>query len=357
VVQELAKRMKYVFSDKNPLNTGNRVMFAAGMHNEEIGDILETSPGDLVENDMKNNDGSQSVEFRKYEAMFYAKMGAPAWFVREFARNTKVRIWTRYGVAATVEGQLLSGVVDTTTTNSYVGMVLILAALKKANIEESTNIHGGDDYLGVVPSNKREEFVEAIKHVVPSVGMTPEPVIPKGREHGTFYRKRYVRGIHGTRGVPQFGRALSKLNLRSNMNSQVNDRDYMSGKYLCAAFEHRFVPGVSQVLLEASQAMSENPYVDRNTNRLVGDKGVEFIKSAINVQPLDTHSFNGFLNDVYGINSDQLVDVYSRVAESAVLWLDKWTYVDKKKKIRSKRGAPIDKITGETVQALVLADV
>jgi len=45
VVQELAKRMKWVFSDANPLNRGNRVIFAAGLHNEELGDLLESSPG------------------------------------------------------------------------------------------------------------------------------------------------------------------------------------------------------------------------------------------------------------------------------------------------------------------------
>jgi hypothetical protein len=357
VVEELATRMKKIFSDANPLNTGNKVIFAAGMHNEELGDLLESSPGDMVENDMKNNDGSQSVEFRKFEAMFYAKLGAPAWFVREFQRNLSVRVWTRYGITARVEGQMWSGVQNTTTGNSFVGMVLILAALLEAGIKKSTNIHGGDDYLGVVPREKKEEFVAAIRAVVPAVGMTPEPQIPKSREHATFYRKRYVRGVCGTRGVPQFGRVLSKLNLRSNMNSQVNDRDYMSGKYLCAAYEHRYVPGVREVLMEASQAMSQNPYVDQNTNRFVGHKGVEFIKNATMVQPLDRDSFEPFLHDVYGIGHDQLVDMYGRVAESCVAWLDKWTYVDKKHKVKSKRGAPIDKFTGEVVDALVLADV
>lgn len=357
VVQELARRMKSVFSLSNPKNVGNRVIFAAGLHNEEIGDILESSPGAMVENDMKNNDGSQSVEFRKWEAMFYAKLGAPMWFVREFARNTSVRVWTRYGIAAHVEGQMWSGVQNTTTGNSYVGMCLILAALMEAGIKESTNIHGGDDYLGVMPEESKEEFVKAIKKVVPASGMTPEPVIPASREHATFYRKRYVRGVNGTRGVPQFGRVLAKLNVRSNMNQNVSDRDYMAGKYLSAAYEHRYAPGLSNILLEASQAMSDKPHLDHNTNREVGHKGVEFIRNQLGVQPLDVDSFNGFLNDVYGIGHTELCDLYSRVAESCILWLDKWTMATARGRQVSKRGAPVDKLTGDTVESLVRMDV
>jgi len=250
-----------------------------------------------------------------------------------------------------------SGVQNTTTGNSFVGMTLILAALLEAQIKNSTNIHGGDDYLGVVPKGKRDEFVAALNVVVPAVGMTPETKIPASREHATFYRKRYVRGVNGTRGVPQFGRVLSKLNLRSNMNSEVNDRDYMSGKYLCAAYEHRYVPGVRDVLMEASSAMSDKPYVDANTNRVVGHKDAEFIKSAIKVQPLDLDSFDPFLHEVYGVGHDELVDIYGKVAESCVQWLDKYTYFDKKKKLRSKRGTPVNMFTGHVVDALVLADV
>jgi hypothetical protein len=357
VVVELAKRMKQVFSLSNPKNTGNRVIFAAGLKNEEIGDILESSPGVMVENDMKNNDGSQSVEFRRFEAMLYAKLGAPMWFVKEFARNTSVRVWTRYGVSAHVEGQMWSGVQNTTTGNSYVGMCCILAALQQAGIQESTNVHGGDDYLGVIPQGQEDKFVAALKVAVPAVGMTPEPVIPESREHATFYRKRYVRGRNGTRGVPQFGRVLAKLNVRSNMNSGVNDRDYMAGKYLSAAYEHRYAPGLSNILLEASAAMSDKPHVDAQTNREVGHKGAEFLREKIEVEPIDYDSFNGFLNDVYGINHDQLCDLYGRVAESCVMWLNKWVTVDKRGKAHSKRGAPVDKLTGEIVDALVRKDV
>jgi len=176
-------------------------------------------------------------------------------------------------------------------------------------------------------------------------------------EHATFYRKRYVRGRDGTRGVPQFGRVLAKLNVRSNQNSSVGDRDYMAGKYLSAAYEHRFAPGLSDILLEASAAMSDKPHVDSNTNREVGYKGAEFIRERMSVKPIDVDSFNSFLWDVYGITHHDLCELYGRVAESCVNWLDNWTTVDKRGRSVSKRGAPVDRVTGDIVEALVRMDV
>jgi len=129
---ELNNRMKEVFSLRNPLNTGNRIVYACGVSGEELGDIMESSGGEPIESDMKNNDGSQSKEFRKYEAMFYRKLGAPDWFVREFAKTTSIRVWTRYGIAADVVGQRWSGETTTTTGNSYVSMALLQVAHERA---------------------------------------------------------------------------------------------------------------------------------------------------------------------------------------------------------------------------------
>jgi len=358
IVCELNRRMKSVFSKTNPRNTGNVVLYACGMKNEEIGDAIESDGGVVVENDMKNNDGSQSAQFRKYEAMLYAKLGAPAWFVREFAKNLQVRVWTRYGIAGTVRGQMWSGVNNTTTGNSYVGMVLILASAKVADIECSTNIHGGDDYLGIVPAGKEEQFMQALKVVVPSVGMTPEPVLPKSREHATFYRKRYVRGVNGTRGVPQFGRVVAKLNLRANQNKEVSDQDYMAGKYLSAAYEHRYVPELRDYLRKMSHQMSERPHLDLNTNREIGLSSVSEINRRIDeVQPIDSESFQRFMYATYQMGVDELLDVYRRVGEGAIDYLDNWTYVDKRKKVVTKRGYNPPMIGGPSAEQLVKVDL
>jgi hypothetical protein len=74
VAVELQRRMKEVFSRRNPLNTGNVVIFACGVSGEELGDIIHSTAGEVLENDMENNDGSQGAELRRPEAMFYAKI-------------------------------------------------------------------------------------------------------------------------------------------------------------------------------------------------------------------------------------------------------------------------------------------
>jgi hypothetical protein len=360
VIMELNDRMKTVFSLSNPKNTGNRVIYACGSSGETLGDIMESSPGVPIESDMKNNDGSQSKEFRQHEAMFYRKMGAPDWFVREFARTTKIRVWTRYGVAATLEGQRWSGETTTTTGNSYVSMALMLVALVRAMIKESTNIHGGDDFLGYVVGDV-EAAKSSIEKCCSVSGMKAEVVPQQGRHHATFYRKRYVRSPIGTRPVPQFGRVLSKLNLRPNRNSQVNDRDYMAGKYMSAAYEHRHVPIIRDLLLSTSEALSPDPYFDVRATKLaeMGDKSkISTTILTSTVHPIA--EFNDFLSEVYGISIDSLVEVYQESAQSVMDYCAGWCTVDKKGKVRNKENnhrfkAPV--LKGDTVEALVRVDV
>jgi len=360
VVMELNDRMKTVFSLSNPKNTGNRAIYACGSSGETLGDIMESSPGVAIESDMKNNDGSQSKEFRKYEAMFYRKLGAPDWFVREFAKTTKIRVWTRYGVAGSIEGQRWSGETTTTTGNSYVSMALMQAAMDRAGIAESTNIHGGDDYLGYVVGDA-DAVKSSIEAVVSVSGMKAEVVPQVGRHHATFYRKRYVRSPIGVRPVPQFGRVLSKLNLRPNRNAQINDRDYMAGKYLCSAYEHRHVPIIRDLLLSTSEALSPTPYLDVRATKLneMGDKTK--IGAVIHTTPVHPITeFDDYLQEVYGIGMDSLVETYQAASQSALDYCAGWCLVDKRGRVHNKKDnhrykPPI--LGGDTVDALVRVDV
>jgi len=321
---------------------------------------MESSVGDPVESDMKNNDGSQSKEFRRYEAMFYRKLGAPDWFVREFAKTTSVRVWTRYGIAATVDGQRWSGETTTTTGNSYVSMCQIQAALECAEIRDSTNIHGGDDYLGYIEGDP-EQFKAGIEAVTKASGMQAEVVPQVGRHHATFYRKRYVRSAIGCRPVPQFGRVLAKINLRPNRNTQVNDRDYMAGKYLCAAYEHRHVPGIRDLLMNTSESLSDKPYLDTRASKLREMGGRDNVTSVIN--SAEEHSvpdFSEFLEEVYGINYNDLVEVYARVAQSCLEYCDRWVRVGKNGKPENVKGNSAyvpPKISGDCMEALLRVDV
>jgi hypothetical protein len=358
VVMELQRRMKMTLSHSNPFNTGNVVVFACGKSGEELGDIIHSAPGVMLESDFANNDGSQSMEFRRYEAMFYAKHGAPAWFVREFANNVSVRVWTRYGIEATVKGQRWSGETTTTTGNSYVGAVLLLAAALTANVKNSTHIHGGDDFLGIMPEAEVKEMEKAIQVVVPASGMEAKVLVPESRHHGTFYRKRYVSDKVRTRPVPQFGRVLAKINLRANRNTQVGDRDYMAGKYYSAAYEHRHVPGIRELLLETAQEMSAKPHFDVRLTKMNEMGGVENITKLVKeTTAVDVDSFSDYLRDVYGIGYEDLVDAYGRVAAGAVGWLDQYTYVDKKGRQHSKHPPRAQMIGGEAIEALIRVDV
>jgi len=360
VVMELNDRMKSVFSPSNPKNTGNRAIYACGASGEMLGDLMESSPGVAIESDMKNNDGSQSKEFRKYEAMFYRKLGAPDWFVREFAKTTKIRVWTRYGVAASIEGQRWSGETTTTTGNSYVSMCMMQAAMDRAGVTESTNIHGGDDYLGFVNGD-----VQAVKSSIEDVckvsGMKAEVVPQSGRHFATFYRKRYVCTPIGTRPVPQFGRVLAKLNLRPNRNAQINDRDYMAGKYMCSAYEHRHVPLIRDLLLNTSEALSPTPYLDVRATKLAEMGDASKISAVVRETPCHpVPEFDDFLSEVYGITIDSLVESYQTAAQSVLDYCSGWCVVDKRGKIRNRKDnhryiAPV--MDSEAVQALVRVDV
>lgn len=360
IVMELNDRMKQVFSRSNPLNTGNTVIYACGARGEELGEIIGSAEGKGIESDATNNDGSQSKEFRQYEAMFYRKLGAPVWFVREFAATVSVRVWTRYGIAAVVDGQRWSGETTTTTGNSYVHMALIQCSLSKAGVERSTNIHGGDDYLGFVVGDEQKTEA-AITAVYDTSGMKAEVVQQTVRHKATFYRKRYPSTKVGCLPVPQFGRVLSKLNIRANRNTNVNDRDYMAGKYLSAAYEHRHVPEIPELLVATAERLSATPHFDTRATKLAEMGGdAESVKSIIvrsKVHPVS--EFSEFLNEVYGINHTDLVDVYAKACESCVEYCDVWTVVGANGKVDKRRGnqkyiAPV--MSGDVVDALTRLD-
>lgn len=340
VATQLAKNMHLAFSKTNPKNAGNKVVFACGMSGEELGEVIDHAPGDVIESDMKNNDASQSGAWRKYEAMFYKKLGAPDWFVREFARNTSIRVWTRYGVAAPIEGQRWSGESTTTTGNSYVSMSLILASLDEAGVRESTNIHGGDDYLGF-SVDPRNELPAAIEKVVAAAGMKAEVFRPKTVDHATFYRKRYpyCQEIGSRLPVPQFGRVLAKLNLRPNKNSEVNDRDYMAGKYASAAYESRHVPVIRDILQQTAIELSQTPYFDSDNILARRSIGADVARAAVaNAVAFSQDEVSSYCEVVYGQNFQDVVDVYSRMAQGCKDFCDGWVLVgDAKNPARNKR--------------------
>jgi hypothetical protein len=315
VVFYLSRRIAEELSRKNPKNTGNEVIYCVGMTADEIADIIHHTPGQAFENDFKNNDGTQPAAVRKHEAMFYYKLGAPKWFVREFAANTSVRVFTRYGVKGQVKGQRWSGEVTTTTGNGYVNAATSLAALQQAGITESTTLVYGDDGL-VFTHGCRIKLENKFACVAAGSGMKTEAVIVEKREQATFLRKRFVPSVKRTFPVPSFGRVVCKLPVRSNNNRAVCDEDYMAGKLLSAAYEHRHIASLRALLLNTAEQLSPKPFMDMRNQAMAYKYTAEELRElTINADTIDPDYLGSFLHNVYGVWENDLIECYTSVCD------------------------------------------
>jgi len=337
VVYYLSRRIAEELNRRNPKNKGNEVIYCVGMTADEIAEVVHHTPGNVFENDFKNNDGTQPAGVRKHEAMFYYKLGAPKWFVREFASNTSVRVFTRYGVKGTVKGQRWSGEVTTTTGNGYVNACTSLAALEIAGITESTTLVYGDDGL-TYTSQDRTPLKKAFDEVAESSGMKTEGVVVDRREAATFLRKRFVPSFTRTFPVPSFGRVVAKLPVRANNNRAVDDDKYMAGKLLSAAYEHRHISRVRELLLTTAEQLSAEPFLDfRNQACAYKFTAAELKEMTVNANTIDSDCFHSFLRKVYGINEDQLLECYTSVCDGIL----GFSRVNTKRTSDKGKGAPL----------------
>jgi len=315
VVYYLSRRIVEELSRKNPRNKGNEVLYCVGLTADEIAELVHHTPGEAFESDLKNNDGTQPAGVRKWESMFYYKLGAPKWFVREFAANLSVRVFTRYGLKGRVNGQRWSGEVTTTTGNGYVNACISLAALQLAQItESSTYVYGDDNMTYTVQS--RSGVSAGYDTVTKSIGMTSELKLVEKREQVTFLRKRFVPSVNRTFPVPSFGRVVSKLPIRTNYNKSVSDEDYMSGKLLSAAYEHRHIASLRTLLLHAAEQMSPTPYMDMRNQAMAYKYTADELRiMTIEAKTIEPELLGSFLHSVYGIWETDLVDCYVSVVD------------------------------------------
>jgi len=315
VVFYLSRRIVEELNRNNPRNKGNEVLYCVGLTADEIADIIHHTKGDALENDFKNNDGTQPAGVRKHEAMFYYKLGAPKWFVREFASNTSVRVFTRYGLKGLVKGQRWSGEVTTTTGNGYVNACISLAALQQAGIKNSTTLVYGDDNLTYTTEN-RGDLKDGFESVAKDTGMTAEVKIVEHREKATFLRKRFVPSVNRTFPVPSFGRVVAKLPIRVNNNPAVGDGEYMAGKLLSAAYEHRHIASLRTLLLETAEQLSPKPYLDMRNQAMAYKYTAEELKMmTLEAKTIDPDMLGSFIHNVYGIWEEELVNCYVSVCD------------------------------------------
>jgi hypothetical protein len=359
MTNKISERMKHVFSYENQLNGGNRVIYAVGVSSEKIAEIICNAPGEPVESDMKSNDATQNGTMRKYEAMCYKKLGAPDWFVREFAKATSANVWTKYGLKARIENaQRFTGETTTATGNSYVRICSTLQALEMSEISDSTHVIGGDDEASIVPAEKQETFMTQLEKAATDIGMKAEVVIPPSRMHMTFYRKRNVISRETSHPIPLFGRVLAKINLRSNKNQQVDDRQYMAGKYACAAYEARHVPVIRDLLYDYSLHMSDKPYFDERSVKLAEFKDISGIRQIIeDTVPVSVDDMAEYCDLLYGVSFDDIITTYNAMANSCLQFLDGWTVVNSKNmKTITRSGFHPPRLKHPVISALIKTD-
>jgi len=226
-----------------------------------------------------------------------------------------VRVFTRYGVKGRVKGQRWSGEVTTTTGNGYVNSCTSLAALELAEITESTTLVYGDDEL-TYTRQSRKGLKEAFDSVAEGSGMKCDGKLVHHREQATFLRKRFVPSVNRTYPVPSFGRVVAKLPIRSNYNRAVTDEDYMAGKLLSAAYEHRHIATLRTLLLETAEQLSNTPHLDMRNQAMAYKYTAEELKAmTINAKTIDPDMLGSFLQNVYGIWEHELVDCYISVCD------------------------------------------
>jgi hypothetical protein len=318
----LTRRIKEELSSTNPLNTGNTIIYACGMDDGAISTVFDRTKGRALENDLSRNDSTQTTWMRRYEAMFYKKLGATSWWVREFAKTTSVNIWTRFGISAVIEGQRWSGEVPTTPGNGHTNACHILSYLPAVGVTESVSVVYGDDGLTITKQKLVDEAAAVISAVVAGSGMIAKPVLHEDVEKATFLRKRRVLGPNGFKSVPQYGRVLAKINVRGNFNTAIDDRQYMAGKYLSAAYEHRHAPQLSERLVKTSEALSDKPFLDaRNqSSDAFGYSAQQLVALTREAVGLPRSHLDAHCIKVYGVHYDDVIREYDIFGSSATAW-------------------------------------
>jgi len=200
-----------------------------------------------------------------------------------------------------------------------VNSCISLAALKRSGAKKTTTFVYGDDNLTyVADENTRAiyDLADSFEEVALDTGMKAEVLKPQHREAATFLRKRFAPSIRKTFPVPSFGRVIAKLPIRANYNPAVSDEDYMAGKLLSAAYEHRHIASIRSILLETAEKLSPSPYMDfRNQAMAYKFTPAEMRELTVNSDVIEADHFGSFLQNVYGIWENELIDVYTSVCD------------------------------------------
>jgi hypothetical protein len=272
VTNALNYRLADVLQENNP-NTGVQqfVIYPCGATDKEIAEMRARQTGQPVEGDYSNNDATHPREARLYYARVLARLGAPEWWLKLYVGITDVHVYSRQlGIKADVRGQNHSGETTVTINNVLQTTATALGTFIRTGVNKFSLLVYGDDSLATVPE-KAEDVARDLEESAASNGMKLTVATPE-RHQATFLQTRIYEQGHEVIPVPKLGRVLTKLNLRSNNNKAVNDKDYYAGKYLSAAYKMRFFPKICDTLVSISDILSPTPYMEQG-HRPVNDTG------------------------------------------------------------------------------------
>jgi len=319
ITNELSKRMTFILNRHNPLNQGNTVIYTSGMTLKEIANSVVSDSGPRVESDFSAFDSTQSAAIRKYEAMFYKKLGAPDYYVRAIASSTKWSVTSTRGFDYAITGQRLSGECPTATGNSFVQCCETLGALEAAGVERSVTHALGDDSLIVVKSVvSLPKVVAAIDDGAKESGMTRKTAVVPTHE-ATYLQKRYVRTNNGGVAVPKVGRVLSRLPwMPEEQQKRIPKKDYFAGKFLSAAYEHQGIAPLGELFRDAANSLSSTPYIEDawKTDRVAKDPAA--ILRSLGppgdlYERFDDDAVNQHYLSVYGLSGEEILETYKEV--------------------------------------------
>jgi hypothetical protein len=230
----------------------------SGLAAEEYMSQIPAGKCTFVSTDFTANDASQVPGVTKIYGQFVQRLGAPDWYLRGNTQIRHIATDRKAGYVAEVIGQLLSGMNKTYLNNTWWNMVIKYDANRRIQKElfsrgsgriRSTSFFLGDDGLSLY-RHYEDWFATYIQAACEDARMKVKIQVSDQPSKIDFLSKCLVLGDYCGSLVPKPGRMLCRWGVRSNLNPSLTDDQYLAGKCLSYAYEHRNLPTISKIFLD-----------------------------------------------------------------------------------------------------------
>jgi hypothetical protein len=241
LMNEFTRRLSVALDEISP--PGVKFMLAYSKKDTTLANFISGSPDDnFYEGDFAANDRNQVSSVRDIFAFWLQRSGAPDWFVSLYLKlAAKFTVVCReYGLKATLQNQLATGVTDTTGRNSVWNMCLFYSYARRHHLTGLKVLLLGDD----IAINAGSMFIDCfawIRHCERGQ-MVLKASSRRFYCDLTFLSRFFVPAPGGNCMIPLICKALCRFNARANRNQTLTDAQYMAGKCLSYSYEFRHVP-------------------------------------------------------------------------------------------------------------------